>query len=234
MFKVSSKILEENTMNLESSKTLGGIGAILLFVGVFPFLNYFGIIDLIGAILILVGLHGVGEHYHDPRIFRNAIYGIVIGIVGAVIAVVVALTVVLSNVVSILQQVYPGWDGNWATLQSMTPDPNAFTSGNFDPNQFIPLIIGAIAILAIVWIFSIIAAFFLRRSLKQVSEKTTIGLFATSGLLLLIGAFLTIVFLGFILMWIAALLLAIAFFQIKHTEPVPPPVTSPPPPTTSI
>ena len=46
-------------MTLESSKTLGGIGAILMFVGIFPFISYYGIVEIVGAVLILVGLHGL-------------------------------------------------------------------------------------------------------------------------------------------------------------------------------
>jgi uncharacterized membrane protein len=70
-------------------------------------------------------------------------------------------------------------------------------------------------VLAVFWIFIIIAAFFVRRSLKNLSMKTSVGLMSTGALLLLIGAVLTIVVIGIFLMWIAILLIAIAFFQIK-------------------
>jgi len=50
-------------MTLESSKTIGGIGALLMFIGIFPYINYFGIVELIGAILVLVALHGLGSYY---------------------------------------------------------------------------------------------------------------------------------------------------------------------------
>jgi uncharacterized membrane protein len=50
-------------MTFESSKTLGGIGALLMFIGVFPYISYFGIIELIGAILVLVALHGFARIY---------------------------------------------------------------------------------------------------------------------------------------------------------------------------
>jgi hypothetical protein len=47
---------------------------------------------------------------------------------------------------------------------------------------------------------------------------------------LLIGAFLTIVVFGVFLIWIAAIILAVAFFTLKHPEAVPPPqVTMAPP-----
>jgi uncharacterized membrane protein len=219
-------------MTLESSRTIGGIGAILMLIGIFPYLSYFGIVELIGAILVLVGLYGLSGYFRESGIFKNALIGIAAGVVGVVIAAVVGFTVVLANITPLLHQIYPGWDGNWSSLQGMTPDPDAFTSGNFDPSTLLPLVTGLIAVLAILWIFAIIAAYFVRRSLKQLSARSNVGLFGTAGTLLLIGAFLTIIFIGFILMWIAAILLAIAFFQLKHPEPdlsQPPP---PPPPTT--
>lgn len=60
-------------MTFESSKTLGGIGALLMFIGVFPYINYFGIIPLIGAILVLVALHGFARIYKESGIFDNAL-----------------------------------------------------------------------------------------------------------------------------------------------------------------
>jgi uncharacterized membrane protein len=57
--------------------------------------------------------------------------------------------------------------------------------------------------------------------------KTSISLFGTTGTVLLVGAVLTIIGVGIILIWVAMLLLAIAFFQIK---PPPPMVTQDTPP----
>jgi uncharacterized membrane protein len=149
--------------------------------------------------------------------------------------IVIALTVVLSNVTSFIYQLYPGWNGDWTSLQGMTPDTSQFTSGNFDVATLYPLIVGVIAVLAILWIFAIISMFFVWRSLKNVSAKSNVGLFGTAGLLLLIGAILIIAFgLGLILMWIGALLLAIAFFQLKSIEPPPAATAYPPPPQATV
>jgi uncharacterized membrane protein len=210
-------------MNLDTSKILGGIGAIIMFIGVIPYVNYFGVIELVGAILVLAALYGLGTYYRDGGIFKNAIYGLVTGIIGIVIAVAIAFTVILANITDLLYQIFPGWNGDWTTLQGLTPDPNAFVGG--DISALFPFVIGAIAVLVIVWLSAIISSFFFRRSFKQVTTKSTIGLFGTAGLLLLIGAFLTIIVIGFILMWIAALILAIAFFQLKpgQLETIPPP-----------
>ena len=212
-------------MTLESSKTLGGIGAVLMLIGIFPYINYFGIIEIIGAILILFALRDIGNIYRERGIFSNAIYGVAVAVVGSVITAILALAVVLSNLKDLLMQIYPGWNGDWATLQGMTPN-----TSNIDPSAIFPLIGGLLVVLVIVWVFAIIAAFFIWRSLKQVANKTNVGLFGTAGLLLLVGAIIPIF--GLLLIWIAALLLAIAFFTMKTTGQPIATATSPPPPTT--
>ena len=212
-------------MTLETSKTLGGIGAILMLVGIFPFVSYYGIIEIVGAILILASLRGLASYYSESGIFNNALYGVLAGIVGVVITAVAALIFVLTSLTDLIRQIYPGWNGDWSTLQGMTPD-----TANLDPSVIYPLIGGVLAVLVIVWVFAIIAAFFIWRSLKLVSKKTNVGLFGTAGLLLLIGAIIPV--LGLILIWVATLLLAIAFFTMKTTEQ--PMATSPSPPPPSV
>jgi uncharacterized membrane protein len=103
-------------------------------------------------------------------------------------------------------------------------------TSNITFSDIAPFIVAAVAVIAVLWIFAIIAAFLVRRSLKQVSSKTSVELFSTAGLLLLVGAALTIVIIGLILMWIAALILAIAFFTMKpQPEQLPTaPATAPP------
>ena len=201
-------------MDFETSKNLGGIGAILMFIGIFPYISYFGIVELIGAILVLTALYSLGNYYKDSGIFNNALYGVMAGIVGVVSAVAIGLTIVLPNIKDFLMTIFPSWNGDWSTISSlsgMTPNTSNIAIGDV-----IPFISAAIVIFVILWIFAIIATFFVRRSLVRLSAKTNVGLFSTAGLLLLIGAFLVIVVgLGLILIWVAALILAIAFFQLR-------------------
>ena len=218
-------------MNLDTSKTLGGIGAILLFIGAIPFVQYIWVLGLVGVILVLAALHGLDTFYGSRGIFSNALYGVITGVIGVIAAIVVAVAAFLANLSNIndfMYVLFPTWNGDWTSLSGLTP-----TTANINPSDIIPLIAGVIAaiiiVVAVLWIFGIVATIFVRRSLKQVSEKSNVGLFGTSGLLLFIGAILIIAFgFGLLLMWIAALLLAIAFFTIKPpeqsmTSTVPPP-----------
>jgi uncharacterized membrane protein len=204
-------------MNLKTSKIMGGIGAILILIDVLPFFNYFGpIIPFIGAIFILVALHGLDSYYKEEGIFKNALYGIGAGILGAILSIVVGVAIVLPNIKDFIIKVFPTWDGNWTSLGALSGiTPN---TSNISFGDIIPFVVAAISAIVILWVFTVIAAFFTRRSFKKLATKTSVGLFSTAGLLLLIGAFLTIIVIGVILMWIAVLLIAIAFFQIKPRQ----------------
>ena len=217
-------------MTLESSKTLGGVGAILLLIGLIPFAEQYGsgVIALVGFILVLVALHGLADYYKENGIFDNALYGFIAAIVGVVAAVTAAIYVIFytSILTDFLYDIYPGWNGKWSSLVGLRPDTSNITASNLRP------VLGAIfLVLVILWIFLVISAFFNRRSLKMLSAKANVGLFSTAGLLLIIGAILAIVLIGLVLIWIAVLLIAIGFFQIKSQpeQPVAPPA---PPPRT--
>jgi uncharacterized membrane protein len=74
-------------VTLDSSKTLGGVGAILLFIGVIAFFAYpfLAILGLIGIILVLVALHDLANNYKESGIFNNALFSFIAGIVGLVV-----------------------------------------------------------------------------------------------------------------------------------------------------
>jgi uncharacterized membrane protein len=216
-------------MNLESSKTLGGVGAILLLIGTIPFaVRYLGVIALVGFILVLVALHGLADYYKENGIFDNALYGFIAAIVGVVAAVAAAVYVIFytSILTDFLHKIYPGWNGSFSSLVGLTPNTSNITANDLRP------ILGALfLVLVILWVFLMISAFFNRRSLKMLSTKTSVGLFSTAGLLLIIGAILTIVLIGLVLMWVAVLLIAIAFFQIQPQPERPVAPAAPPPQT---
>lgn len=211
-------------MNFDTSKYLGGVGAILLFIGVLvPSQSIYGsVLPLIGLILVIIGLKGLADYYKDTSIFSNFLYGTITGIVGIIVTVVVAFYVVL---LSLLQVIFPGWTfGDWATIQTLSPTMPT-------PEQIIPLAGGFIAVLVILFVFAVIAAFLMNKSLKTLSKKSSVGLFATAGTLLLIGAILTIILIGYLLIWIAMILLAIAFFTLKPLPPQAATATTTQPPT---
>jgi len=211
-------------MSIETARILGGVGALLMFIGILPYINYLGIIELVGLILVMIALYNLAGQYREGGIFNNALYGLIIGIVGGVISIGTVFITVLTSLTDFLYELFPDWNGDWTALSGLTPDPS-----NLSLDSIVPFLAGILAALIIFWVCSIVAAFFVRRSLGTLSAKSGVGLFSIAGLLLLIGAVLIIIFgAGLILVWISALLLAIAFFKIRPQQAQPTTSTSPP------
>jgi len=168
-------------MSLESNKTLGGIGAILLAI---PFLS------LIGIILVLIAMKGMGDYYDDENIFKNALLGFIFGIVGVIALIAVILMLAFG----------------FSTVSPITTPYSAFAFSGFG------LFIIAFIIL---YGFSLIGAIFYKKSLDNLSEKSGEQMFSTSGLILLIGAAIPLI--GEILKFVAWILAAVGFFNIKKS-----------------
>ena len=169
-------------MSLESNKTLGGIGAILLAI---PFLS------LIGIILVLIAMKGMTDYYKDDYIFKNALYGFIFGFVG-----------VISLIAVILMFAF-----GFAIISPVVTPFAGF--GLF------------LIALIVLYVFSLIAALFYKNSLNNLSEKSGEQMFNTAGLILLIGAAIPII--GEILKFIAWILAAVGFFNIKKSTQLPTP-----------
>lgn len=175
-------------MSLESDKSLGGIGAILVAIG-----SFFPILSLVGIILVLVAMKRFAEHYNEPRIFDNALYGFVFGIIGIVAAIFV------------------------------------FFMGIFTGAFFaFPVII--IVALVVMFAFFLLQAIYYRNAFNILSEKSGEKMFETAGLLLLIGAVLTIILVGLVLLLVAWILAAVGFFSIRTPTTQPPAPARPTPP----
>jgi uncharacterized membrane protein len=216
ILKGSSEIREERRLNFETSKNLGGVGAILIFIGVLPFFAYSGIISLIGIILVLIAFKGLADYYNEAGIFNNALYGVITAIVGGIVTAAVAIIA--------LVDFFSELGLNIANIADWTTDFTAidWTSIGFDViGNFVAYILLALVVL---FVFVIITAILLRKSLGLLSTKSGVGLFGTTGLLILVGAVLTIIAIGLILIWVAMLILAIAFFTMKpqQTQPTAP------------
>lgn len=201
-------------MNLMTTKYLGGIGALLLFIGVIPGISAYGILGFAGLIMVLAALYGLAGVYREQGIFNNAILGTAIG-VGGIVIIGVA---VFFTLIDFLKAIIPGWTGDWTSLQNVNP---ADISANITFQTIQPFITSFLVALLLLFVIAVAVAFFFRRSFILVANKTGTSLFATTGLLLLIGAIFTIILIGLLLIWISMLILAIAFFTIRTQTPFP-------------
>jgi uncharacterized membrane protein len=202
-------------MTMQTSKTLGGIGALLLVISPFSFVaGVFGsILGLVGLILVLIAMKGLADHYNEGGIFNNSLYGVIVSIIGAV----VFAAALVMTAVSFFRDL-------GIELGDLS-DPAVFTGINWMEGAIFDSVMAHVGVilasLVVLWIFAIVAAILYRKSLTALSSKTGVSLFGTAGLLLLIGAVLTVIVIGLLLIWIALILLTVAFFQIRE-EPVQP------------
>ncbi len=188
--------------SLSEAKTLGGVGSILILLGFVPFLG------IVGWILVLVAIKYISDSVRDRSIYDNAIW--------AVILVIIAL--VATSLFILLPFVF-----NVALFPTDTIDP-------LDPVGLF-LSVWFIAGLVVGWIFSLIAAIFLKRSYDSIAVRVSVPMFGTTGLLFLIGFATLIVLVGFLILFIAEILQIVAFFSIPDQPPQAAPTATPPPPS---
>lgn len=186
----------------ESNKTMALVGAILLVIGVFVPYGGSAVVEIIGIILLMMGIKGFSTYFNDPAMYQNALTGIIYYVI-AVIAGAVALGSLTLGAVSI------------------------FLLG-FGIVIFIVAVVAA-------FIFYLMAASRLRRTFYDLSQKTGDQSLHTTGTLLWIGALLSIILVGYVLIFIAWIFAAIGFFNMR--TPAQPayqqPYTQPPPVPTS-
>jgi len=206
-------------MTLQSNKTLGGVGALLMVISPFLVSGFTLLAGLVGLILVLIAVKGLSDHYKEASIFNNTLYGVILSIVGGAVFVAALFVTALSFFTNVLG----------IELSTAFSDPTAFS--NIDWAEAIVFenlmahVAALVGSLLMLFIFVVVAAIFYRKSLTTLAEKTGVGLFGTAGLLLLIGAVLTIIAIGFLLIWVALILLTAAFFKIRAEPTQPPPMT---------
>jgi len=156
-------------------------------------------LSLVGIILLLVAMRRLADYYEDKGIFDNALWGFIFGIIGIVGAIIVFFLFIFTGAI-------------WSVTTGFA----------------VPLAIGSIIAAIVVWfVFSLLQAIYYRKAFAILSEKSEEKMFDTAGLLLLIGAILTIILIGALVSLVAWILVAVGFFAIK-TLPTPLPPLAPP------
>ena len=193
---------------LRDAKNYGGVGAILLLISTFvPVVGI--VVSIVGFVLVLVAVKYISESVGDRAIYSNIVYFIILAIIGSVV---VFLFVVAALLPFLVLGGFPPTTG-----------PIDIT----DPATILAATTFLIG-LGIGWVIAIVAALFLRRSFNSISTSLGVGLFGTAGLLYFIGAILLIVVVGFVLIFIAEILMIVAFFSIPEQAPQPAPMAPPP------
>jgi uncharacterized membrane protein len=182
---------------LGNAKVLGGVGAILILIG--GFVTQF--LSLIGFIMVLIAVKYISDEVKDKSIFSNFLLFVVLNII-AIIVLAATVFVVLSGVAGF----------SFFTTGEIS-DPTAFM------DEFEDLLAICILGFIIYYVINIIAALFLKKSFNSITKHTRVDMFKTTGTVYFIGAILIIIVFGFIIIWIATILMIIAFFSLPETVP---------------
>lgn len=179
--------------NFENSKMLACVGSILLLLSLFPYWGW--VLGIVGIVLLIKSMKDFAGYFGDESIYQNAWTGIKYYIV-AIFAVAVAGTALVICLFSAATFPFTG-------IYALTAGLGIG-------------VIAAIAGLVFAFVFYVLAATRLKRSLNTLTEKTGDSTFATAGTLLLIGAILTIIVVGLIIIFIAWIFAAVGFFSMKN------------------
>jgi uncharacterized membrane protein len=185
-------------VSLEYSKTLAGEGSILLLLSLVPYAGW--ILGIIGVILLLRGMKELSNYYQDEEIYKNSLTGVkyyIIALVAAAVAI-AAITIGIASATGF-----------------------TFTTG------FVPTVgfgVGLIAFFAgiiVAFVFYILATLNLRKTFNTLAQKSGETSFATAGTLLWVGAILTIILVGLILILIGWIYATVGFFTMKPKQQQP-------------
>ncbi len=186
--------------SLGQAKTLGGIGAILALLFWVPGNVGIGLL-VVGLVLMLIAVKNIADTVGDQAIFTNMMYSVILAIIGPIVATVVLFAAAASFV---------------SAFRGFTPGTTTLPSG------FWALIEIVILAGVVLWVCILISTVFVKRSYDAIALKLRVDMFRTTGLLFLIGAATLIVLVGFLILFIAAILQVVAFFSISEQPPPPP------------
>ena len=203
-------------INFEYSKTLAGEGSILLLLSIVPYAGW--VLGIIGVVLLLRGMKELANYYQDEKIYQDTLTGVKFYIIALIAAGVAGVALALGI----------------GTATGFTFTPNFTLTVGFG--------IGLVAFLGgivVAFIFYLLATSNLRRTFSTLAKKSGEASFTTTGTLLWVGAILTIIVVGLVLIFVAWIFATIGFFTMKSQElqqSMPQPngnASSPQPPSTS-
>lgn len=204
---------------LSSAKTLGGVGSILILLFIVPAVGT--VISIVGWILVIVSVKSISDALGDRKVFNQVLISAVLAIVGIAVGALVVFGSFLR---------FAGLNG----MNMFHSNPGAITPTSPGIGG---LVVGVALGLVVIWVSFLISAVFLRRGYDTVSSRLGVKMFGTAALLYLIGAALTIVLVGLLLIFVAEILQIVAFFSIPEEvpgqQPQPSYIVSPPPPPPS-
>ena len=183
--------------SISDAKVLGGIGAILVLLAAVP--NVGWLLGIAGFVMILLAIRNVSQAVGDNKIYNNMLTAVILGI-GAIA---VGTVTVVGAVFHVLEM--GSFVGSHFVL-----------APHIAVGDWFGLAVTVVGGLLAVWGLLVASVVFVRRSYGSMASKLNVKMFDTAGLLYLIGAATTIIGVGFFVILVAEILLAVSFFSIAE------------------
>jgi uncharacterized membrane protein len=194
-FSLIPEVSVKKKMTLTDAKTLGGVGSILILLIAVPTVGW--ILGIAGIVMVIIAINKISQEINDSKIKRNMLVAIALTIGAAALGAVTALGTLYRLL---------GMGSFVGTSFVLSP---GITTGDW---------IGVAAVvvggLAGVCAFLVASGVFVRRSYNSMASKLNVKMFGTAGLLYLIGVATAVVGVGFVLILVSEILLAVSFFSI--------------------
>jgi uncharacterized membrane protein len=171
------------------------------------------VFSFVGYILFLAAMNRFANHYREPAIYRNVLYGVLTAIVGGVVFTLVVLGLFFASLSRIV------------SLGPLTPGTTSV------PSAFYSVIVFLIVVWLGAFLLALIQSIFYKRAFDGLAEKSGEENFKTAGLLMLIGGALTIAFVGIFLFFVGWIVAVVGFFSMKPQKPA---YSSPPQSSSSV
>lgn len=181
--------------DLKDARLYGGIGATLSAFGIF--IPYAGLLIFItGLVLEILAIDKISRLLSDREIFKNYLISTIVEIVGVVsttiFGVILFVFLIIEAIPAAPTHNMPRY-GLWTFLEVL------------------------FVVLLILWITLIVSTLFLKKSFDSIGSKLNVPLFRTTALLYFVGAILTIIIVGLLVMFVASILKIVAYFSIPET-----------------
>jgi uncharacterized membrane protein len=201
---IKTEVRKKQNMSssLSDAKVLGGIGSVLVLFTAVP--NVGWLLGIAGLVMTLLAIKNVSRAINEKGIYSNMLNAVILAI-GAIGVGTVTLVGAFYRVL--------GMGSFVGTKFVLAP--------SIPVGDWIGLAIAVVGGLLAVWAILVTSAVFLRRSYNLMASRLNVKMFGTAGLLYLIGAATAVIGVGFLLIFVAEILLAVSFFSIQEQQRVP-------------
>ncbi|WP_457600217.1 DUF996 domain-containing protein [Hydrogenivirga sp.] len=170
------------------TKQLGSWGLVIALVGsvVSAVMPLAGIVVLAGWIMTVFAYFKASDELGEPNIKGNVVKALIAGILAGLIFVV----------------------GGGAMMANMYASMKEGGGMGFGGTGFL--------IMVLAWVAAIVASWFWYKANDYMAEKTSVKLFKTGGLLMFVGALLTVIMIGGLISLVGEIILIVAWFSVQE------------------